>query len=172
MSICDIVTLFFLRLIMCVFRLITAFLFLTTVCCCFSDTALIDENSEISLGSHIVNARIGPGEEYPVVYVYKRKYLPVKVITKYNDWYRIQDHESSKSWVHKRLLSKRKSIFVLKNYSVLYKSPKNSSVKIARLEKGVVGIVINNTNKDFVKIQINGLKGWVRRADVCGVSCE
>lgn len=157
---------------MCILRLIiTSSLLLSTVFC-FAEADTIAANTELSLGSHIVNARIGPGEEYPIIYVYRKKYLPVKVVSKYNDWYRIQDHENSKSWIHKRLLSKRKSAFVSKDFAILYKSPKDSSVKIAKLEEGVVGIVINNTNKNFVKIQIDGLKGWVHRSDVYGVSRE
>lgn len=122
-----------------------------------------------SLNSSLINARKGPGSEYPIVCVYRRKYLPIKIVAEFNNWYQVEDHEGVKTWISKNLVSINKKTVIVKNDTILYKSGKADSAKLARLEKGVVAIIEKDFNKKFIKIKINTLKGWVLRNDVYGV---
>lgn len=123
-----------------------------------------------SLNSKCVNARIGPGEEYPVMFTYKnRKFLPVKVIAKYKDWYKIVDPEGDIGWISKNLFSKRKTVAVKEDFSILYKSPNKNAIKLAKLEKNVIGIVEKDNDETFVKIKINNMKGWILKDKVFGL---
>ena len=46
----------------------------------------------VTLKSDDINMRVGPGREYPLAWVYKRKGLPVKVIAESDVWRKVADH--------------------------------------------------------------------------------
>ena len=48
----------------------------------FSNSISIESNYFLSLKNKKVNVRYGPGFDYPIKYIYKKKFLPVKVIDK------------------------------------------------------------------------------------------
>ena len=52
-----------------------------------------------------LNMRVGPSEDYPVSWVYKRPGLPVKVVRIHESWRLVQDPSGTKGWVASRLLS-------------------------------------------------------------------
>jgi SH3-like domain-containing protein len=59
----------------------------------------------VSLKSDRVNARAGPGQRYPVEWVFVRRGLPVEVVAESDLWRRVRDMEGVEGWVHKGLLS-------------------------------------------------------------------
>ena len=48
----------------------------------------------VMLKNSKVNVRYGPGFEYPIKYIYKKKYLPIKVIDKKENFRRIIDQKN------------------------------------------------------------------------------
>ena len=62
----------------------------------------------VSLKSDVVNMRVGPGHEYPLQWVYVRKNLPLKVISEFDVWRKVVDHEGVTGWVHGQLVSLRR----------------------------------------------------------------
>ena len=60
-----------------------------------------NENSYyLVLKNNKVNVRYGPGFDYPVKYVYKKKNLPVKVIDKKENFRKIIDFKKNSGWIH------------------------------------------------------------------------
>ena len=47
-----------------------------------------------------VNVRYGPSFEYPIKFVYLKKYLPVKIIDKKENFRRIIDHKHNSGWIY------------------------------------------------------------------------
>ena len=90
----------------------------------------------LSLKNNKVNLRQGPSFEYPVKLIYKKKYLPVIIIDKYETWRQIRDFENNSGWIHISQLSRRKSGINIKNNSVMYKKPTTFSKPLAKLEAG------------------------------------
>ena len=45
----------------------------------------------ISLRANKVNMRTGPGGQYPIEWLYRRRSLPVKVVAEYENWRKIRD---------------------------------------------------------------------------------
>ena len=56
-----------------------------------------------------MNVRAGPSKEYPIKFIYKKKYLPVKILDKSETWRKIRDFENNSGWIHVSQLSKKKS---------------------------------------------------------------
>ena len=64
----------------------------------------------VSLRSNLINARSGPGARYPIEWVYMQKGAPVEIVAEFELWRKIKDWQGSESWVHKSMLSGRRSI--------------------------------------------------------------
>ena len=67
------------------------------------------------LKNNKVNVRYGPGFDYPIKYIYKKKHLPIKVIDKKENFRRIIDFKNNSGWIHRSQLKKGKSFILLKD---------------------------------------------------------
>ena len=47
-----------------------------------------------SLKNTKVNVRLGPSKNYPIKYVYEKKYLPVKIIDEHYNWRKVRDYDN------------------------------------------------------------------------------
>ncbi len=59
----------------------------------------------VSLKGSKANLRTGPGRNFPIEWVYQNKGLPLKVVAEYDKWYKVEDSEGSKGWMHRTLFS-------------------------------------------------------------------
>ena len=121
----------------------------------------------LSLKNNEVNLRQGPSFEYPIKFVYKKKYLPVEILDKSETWRKIKDFENNSGWIHASQLSKKKSAICKKNNSVLYKKPTIFSKPIAKLEIGRL-VLIKKCKVKWCKITTGGFKGWVFKSSLWG----
>ena len=55
-----------------------------------------------------VNLRQGPSFDYPIKILYKKKFLPVLVQDRSDNFRKIRDHENNSGWIHISQLSKKK----------------------------------------------------------------
>ena len=62
----------------------------------------------VTFKSGEVNARTGPGENYPIRWLYQRKNLPVEITAEFKLWRRIKDFDGEQSWVHHAMVSSRR----------------------------------------------------------------
>ena len=72
----------------------------------FCTTAFSNENYYLMLKNSKVNVRMGPGLDYPVKFIYKKKYLPVKIIDKKENFRKVIDHKKNSGWIHISQLKK------------------------------------------------------------------
>ena len=104
--------------------------------------SIANENKKfLSLKKNEANVRVGPSRDYPIKYTYKKKYLPLEILDKFENWKKIKDFENNSGWIHTSLLSKKKSAINIKNNSILYKKPTIFSEPIAKLEAGRLMII-------------------------------
>ncbi len=115
-----------------------------------------------SLKSNETNVRTGPGLRYPILWVYKKKEVPILIMRKYQNWYEIRDMEGEEGWVHKNLVSRTRYVSINEGLpAVLYKD--NKGLKpIARLEQGVVG-KLGVCDLGQCQIMLTDLRGWVAK---------
>ena len=121
----------------------------------------------LSLKNNEVNLRQGPSFEYPVKFIYKKKYLPVEILDKSETWRKIKDFENNSGWIHASQLSKKKSAICKKNNSVLYKKPTIYSKPIAKLEVGRL-VLIKKCKTKWCKIATGGYSGWIFESSLWG----
>ena len=67
---------------------------------------LASDDYFLSLRNDKVNLRLGPSFDYPIKIIYKKKYLPVLVKEKSDNFRKVQDHENNSGWIHISQLSK------------------------------------------------------------------
>ena len=83
-----------------------------------------------------VNLRQGPSKEYPIKIFYKKKFLPVLIQDKFNNFRKIKDHENNTGWIHISQLSKKKAAIVIKDNLIMFRSPTIYSQPLVILRKG------------------------------------
>ncbi len=122
----------------------------------------------VSTKSDRVNVRIGPGRDYSINWVYRRKGLPLKVIAEYDNWRKVEDFEGEGGWVHSRLISGNRFIIFLSETSNLKRKANEKSPNLAIIERGVIAKLLS-TSPSWCKVSVNGFSGWVLRSRVWGV---
>ena len=98
----------------------------------FAKEVLAENNYFLMLKNNKVNVRYGPDLNSPIKYIYKKKFLPVKVIDKKENFRRIIDIKNNSGWIHTSQLSKRKS-FILLEDQLLFAKPTKYSKPILNL---------------------------------------
>ena len=121
----------------------------------------------LTLKYNKVKVRQGPSFEYPVKFIYKKKYLPVKIIDSKDNFRKIIDLKNNDGWIHVSQLTKKKSAINISNLSVLYKKSTIYSKPIARLEVGRL-VLIKKCKEKWCKITSGGFKGWVFESSLWG----
>ena len=54
----------------------------------------------VSLRADTVNLRTGPGNRYPIEYVYRRKGYPLEIVAEFDQWRQVRDWQGTEGWVH------------------------------------------------------------------------
>ncbi|MDC2995961.1 SH3 domain-containing protein [Candidatus Pelagibacter sp.] len=113
-----------------------------------------------------VNVRIGPGLDYPIKFIYKKKYLPVKVIDKKENFRKVIDHKKNSGWIHISQLKKVNSIIVLSD-RILFKKPTFNSRPIAKIESGRL-FFLEKCRKNWCQVSSQNYSGWINIDNVWG----
>ena len=132
-----------------------------------SSNVISDEkNHFVSLKNNKVNVRYGPGFNYPVKFIYKKKFLPIKVIDKKENFRRIIDHKKNGGWIHISQLRKSNSLIVLED-KIIFKKNTKFSKPIVKLKKGRL-VVIKKCKLDWCKVKSDKFIGWIEINNVWG----
>ncbi len=122
----------------------------------------------VSLRADEVNVRVGPGVRYPVKWVFVRKSMPVEVIAEFDTWRKIRDWEGAEGWVHRAMLSPRRSLIVTAKLKTLRRRPSREAPAVARLAAGTVA-KIDRCDVDWCRVTVRGYTGWIERSGVWGL---
>ena len=125
-----------------------------------------NEEYFLSLRNNEVNLRLGPSFDYPIKIIYKKKYLPVLIKDKSENFRKIQDHENNSGWVHISQLSKKKSVITIRNV-ILFRKPTMYSKPLANIETGRL-LIISKCKENWCKIRTEDYSGWIKRDNVWG----
>jgi Uncharacterized protein conserved in bacteria len=124
----------------------------------------------VTLRSDNIKMRVGPGREYPVACVLKRKGLPVKVIAEYDTWRQIECHDGTSGWIHQGLLSGRRNLLVVKEASKLWDSQDRNAKPILRLKSSVLlTLHKQKCTATHCSVKIQGYSGWIEKINVWGL---
>ena len=133
----------------------------------FSKEAFAENNYFLMLKNNQVNVRYGPGFDYPIKYIYKKKFLPVKVIDKKENFRRIIDLKNNSGWIHTSQLRKGKSFILLKD-QLLFSKPTKYSKPIIRISSGRL-LLIKKCKSEWCRVKTENFLGWVKADEVWGL---
>ena len=122
-----------------------------------------------SIASGEAMMRTGPGRNYPGIWLYKRRDLPVRVVKTYPNWRMIEDPDGTRGWMLVTLLSDQRTAIVKPGEPrAIHVEPSETSKVHYRAEHGVVGR-IDQCRAGWCRIAIGKRKGHIRTSDIWGV---
>ena len=129
---------------------------------------LIADEYFLTLRNDKVNLRQGPSLEYPIKLFYKKKFLPVLIQDKYDNFRKIRDHENNSGWIHISQLSKKKAAITIEDDQLVYSRPSIFSKPLVILKKGRL-CKIKKCKDQWCKIQVKNFKGWIKKENLWGL---
>ena len=129
---------------------------------------LSNEEYFLTLRNEKVNLRQGPSFDYPVKIFYKKKFLPVLVQDRSENFRKVRDHENNTGWIHISQLSKKKAAIVIDDKLILFNSPTIYSNPLAILKKGRL-VKVKKCKNDWCKVITGDFNGWVKKESLWGL---
>ena len=139
----------------------------------FATPALAQEKQPpywASIASGQAMTHTGPGRNYPNVWLYQRRDLPVRVLKKYETWRQIEDPDGAQGWMLVTFLSDHRTAIVKPGAAREVRVSPNDTAKVAyKVEQGVVGR-ISKCASGWCRIDIGNHRGYIRTSDIWGVT--
>ena len=135
---------------------------------CFSSQSLFAIEYFLTLRNDKVNLRQGPSFKYPIKLFYKKKYLPVLILDKSENFRKIKDHENNTGWIHISQLSKKKAAITIDDDQLIFKKPSIYSKPLAILKEGRL-CKIHKCKDEWCKVSVEKYKGWVKKNILWGL---
>ena len=121
----------------------------------------------VSLKKNEVNARVNASFDAPLKFLYQKKGLPVLTIDEYGNWKKIRDIDGEESWIHKSMLSNKKTFINIKKQNLIKYLEKKDLV-VAIVNDGVVGKIIKCDNSHCL-VKVKSYKGWLEKQFLWGI---
>ena len=113
-----------------------------------------ENNYYLILKNNKVNVRYGPGFDYPIKFIYKKKNLPIRVIDKKENFRRIIDFKKGEA-------------FILLEDQILFTKPTKYSKPILKISKGRL-LLVKKCKAKWCKIKTEKYIGWLKANNVWG----
>jgi len=123
----------------------------------------------VSLKNSLTYMRSGPGKKYPIIFEFRKKGYPLKIIAEYNNWRKVTTNTNLTGWIHTQLLSSLSTAIIIKD-TFLKKRPSNASKPKAKLLQNLL-VNIKFCELNWCSIEIIKNKvflGWVEKKFICG----
>lgn len=114
-----------------------------------------------------VNVRFGPGQQYPINWVFTRPSVPLEIIAEFDNWRKIKDHEGAEGWISAILLSGQRTIMIHGSVRDLRRKANNRARVLLHAEPGVIGKLLE-CRASWCRVEIEGRRGWLQRSEFWG----
>ena len=127
-----------------------------------------------------VNMRIGPGSRYPILWLYKRRDLPVQIEREFGPWRQVEDADGVKGWMNGAVLVGTRSFVVIASGdaldathgagTTLRDDPRDDGGVVAILRPGVLGrLRACPPGSGWCRVSTHNYSGWLRRSAIFGL---
>jgi len=124
----------------------------------------------LSLKRGEVFGRKGPGKDYPIIFVYHARGLPVQVIDETSDWRRICDPDGGTAWVASAMVDGRRTVMApAKGPVALRRNPADASPPAAFLRPRAIAS-LGGCKGDWCQVSVGDAGGWVESSEVWGLA--
>jgi SH3-like domain-containing protein len=122
-----------------------------------------------SFASDKVYMREGPTYRHPILWVYRRRGLPVEILAQYDVWRRVRDADGTIGWVHASMIAERRTVLVTaKAPSPVRRSSDPRSPILALAQAGLVA-KLEACEASACEIEASGAEGWIDKKNIWGV---
>ena len=125
----------------------------------------------VSLKGSKVNLRRGPSLNHKIDWVYKRKHLPLMIVSEFGHWRKVTDFENYTGWIYKDLLSGSRYVIVNRRETLLRNKASFNSLGKAILKREVIGKLLNCKGL-WCFIRVKNLRGYVLAEHIWGVNVD
>jgi SH3-like domain-containing protein len=126
-----------------------------------------------ALRSNDVNLRVGPGTDRPAEWTYRRRELPVEIVSEFQQWRQIRDMDGTVGWVHSATLTGRRTFVVKAAETMMRRRAEADGAPVARLMPGVVGrIRACAAAAAWCEVQAGEYRGFVLRSAIWGLAAD
>ena len=132
----------------------------------FFQSAYSSSSVYLMLKNSEVNVRYGPGFSYPIKFKYKKRFLPLKIVDKKENFRKVIDFKKNSGWIHSSQLKKNKSFILLKN-QILFSKPTKYSKPIAKIFSGRL-LLVKKCKLKWCKVKTGKYEGWVTNNNLWG----
>jgi len=122
----------------------------------------------VSTRSDEINVRTGPGARYPIKWVIVRKNMPVEVLAEYEDWRKIRDISQDEGWVHKAMLSRKRSGIIKSDNKKIFEKPDTKSRIKAIANKGAI-LNVEQCDGTYCLVENKDVEGYINSDDIWGI---
>jgi SH3-like domain-containing protein len=93
------------------------------------------------------------------------------ITAEFNAWRKIRDWRGTVGWIHRSMLTGKRTVITTARELVLRARPSKNSAVVARAEAGVIARVLV-CQADWCRIEVGGISGWGRRRGLWGILPE
>jgi len=124
----------------------------------------------VSLKRDKVYARKGPGTDYPALWVYRAKGLPVQIVAETLDWRRVCDPDGGAVWVHRSMLDGRRTVEAMGPGPVALLRAAKDGAPVAGLLNARALASLDRCAGPWCRVRVQGVTGWAAADRVWGVA--
>jgi SH3-like domain-containing protein len=122
----------------------------------------------VSLKSSQINARVGPGNDYRILWTYRTRGLPVQVIAETRDWRRVCDPRGGVAWVNAGTTTGRRMVMRTKAQPLAVRAKPDAAAQIRAYVAGRSLAGLDRCKDGWCKVKLDGASGWIPAQEVWG----
>ena len=113
--------------------------------------------------------RQGPGYAYKVLWVYRHKGYPLRVVAAYDIWRRVQDMDGTVGWMSAQMLSDARTVLVTGKERISLRKDADAGSKVVGLADPGAILALKTCQAEMCRVSSKGIDGWAPRASLWGV---
>ncbi len=117
-----------------------------------------------------VNARAGPGDDYPARWVYRVRGLPVQVVAETAEWRKVCDPEGGSAWVHRRTTDGHRSVIRMSPGPLALKAKPEAGAQTVAILPSRAMAPLDRCRGGWCRIKGDGRAGWAPQSAVWGTA--
>lgn len=123
-----------------------------------------------SLSADKVYLRQGPTYQNRILWVYRRKGLPVEIVAQYAVWRRVRMPDGATGWVHVAMLSSKRTVVITGKAKAPIRDGASPHARILALAQPGVIAKLDHCEPAACEIDVAGTDGWIAKKNVWGVT--
>ena len=117
-----------------------------------------------------VNARSGPGDDYPAVWTYRARGLPLQVTAETAEWRRVCDPDGQTAWVHRRTVAEAARVMRVAATPLPLRARPVETARVTAELAARATASLGVCKEGWCKLTADKTTGWAPDSEVWGTS--